>query len=327
MRSLVLKSVLAPFVLALLKMPATADAAFAYGRDQTGRAWFGSSLNELSESAAAQAAISRCSQKGPGCQLIRTFRLGCFAFSASSSGAAGFGGGTNKARAESNSMSQCVSHSSVSQSCQIQHSFCDFVAGPLAVADSKRREIEARSRQQDQDRRSTSACSLSGKELRFAYRICAGAGQCNAQFGVVRVLGEHVLEYSGAPGSSDIGMDYELGKTKEVSAEDSRLLDEKIQRRTLPGTVEHTYLTASYDGGTLFLYSSSIKLTSRHEYLPDATAISLMTRSHLFKVSSCSSCSVEGRTLEPFTESGPKSLPFPLTGQLTEQSCQLRAIP
>lgn len=314
-------------LLCLPPSQAKPEGAFALGRDSSGRWWYGASVNELTARRASELAMARCQQQGPNCQLVKQFRLACFAIATpDTSNAAGTAMGGTKADAESRALTSCHQYSRGLR-CAVRHSFCDNVDGPLTQTSMRLQQTEAEARREDLSRRQTSACSLSAKAITYAHRKCAANGQCDAKFGVIEIVGDSVLQYGGVQNAST-GIQYRLGQTNDVTQDEAAIrkqLDGSLNRDgpTRQGEVSRAYATASYNGPTLTMHLRNITVTKNHRYFQDETLLSVMMMTTKFRINSCSSCAVTESGIVAQTFGGPVSLPETITNPISEQSCKI----
>lgn len=304
---------------------AHAEGAFAFGRDASGRSWYGFATNERSPTRSIELAMARCRQKGPSCELVRQFKLGCFASATPDPGSsAGMGTGVNQRDAESRALSYCSEYSG-GRPCTVKHAFCDSVDGPLSEVVAQRQQTEALARQQDISNAQGSSCSLSAKAISYAHRICAG-GTCDAKFGVIEIVGKNVLGYAGGR----TGIQYELGRTNEATQDAAALAQQLRADGTIKdqpqGTTERGFATASYDGRLLSLYLTQLTVARSHSNLPDDTLLSAMMMTSKIRVEECSTCTVVEFGISGYTIGGASVLPAFLNAPITEQACKIDAM-
>jgi len=306
--------------------PALAEGAFAMGRDSA-RLWYGSSTNERSVTTSIQLAMTRCQQQSPNCQLVRQFKLGCFALAIpEQTNAAGVATGATKADAEGKALNFCR-QTSVGRSCTVRHSFCDAIDGPLTQLLMQRQEAEALARRVDVSAQTGSACSLSAKAISYAHRRCVG-GTCDAKLATVEVVGKSVLEYAGGK-AGNRGIQFELGRTLEVSHDfaATRQADPSLpSNEPRPGTASRDFATASYDGQTLTTYLTLLTLARSHPSIPDNTLLGALFGTTRIRIDSCSTCTVTEYSLVGHTVGGPVSLPGFLNAPIVEQSCKIESM-
>ncbi len=303
---------------------AEAEAAFALGRDSAGNMWYGLSFNEESPATSINLAMARCQQRGPGCQLVRQFKLGCFAFAAPDIGnAAGIATGAKQGEAETRALAFCREYSR-GRFCTIRQSFCDAIDGPLAQVANQRKETEAIARRNDITARQGSSCSLSAKAISYAHRVCVN-GDCDAKFGVIELVGRNILQYAGGR-AQDSGIQYELGRTNDVTGDllaIRKLLGGDVSRTSAaaPGTLYRELATASFDGQNLTLYLTDLTIARSHRFLPDNTLLGLLMTTTKFRIDACKACAVTEFKIIGYTTSGQVPLPPSFNAKITEQSC------
>lgn len=275
-------------------LPAQAEAAFAFGRDTTGRMTYGSATNANTEKEATELAISRCSASGPNCQLIRQFHLGCFAFAPSINGAAGFGTGLNKAGAENRAITECAQHRG--QQCVVQSSFCDTISEQLATG-SQRIEFE-RSQLVQQHASAVSrglSCDLSGKAITYTFQFCTTEKGCQLVKSYFEIVGDAVLYQLNKEQVAPSGIKFQLGRTVDVSPEASQL----STGNSNPQLFERVYATASFDGQDLTLRLDT------ETYLPDNILLTLGTVTERINIIGCSACVLKEYRINFQSDSGP----------------------
>jgi len=303
---------------------AHAEAAFALGRDNRGNSWYGYSVNERSASSAAELALSRCRQRGPQCELVRQFKLGCFAFAIPDvTNAAGVATGTTRNEAESRALSYCREYSR-GRPCTIRESFCDRVDGVLTGIVERWQAQLSQTQQRNISEQQIRSC-LSPKTITYAHRICSG-GSCDTKAGVIEVLGNNVLLYVGGKASGR-GIQLQFGRTVDSGADsDLAYSAMNVQRANPPaGTIRRQSATAAFDGQHLTLYMTGVLATRSHAFWPDNLVIGIDTFTTRFRIDDCSRCTVEQFGVAGHTIGGPLKLPATLGGPIAEQTCKIEA--
>jgi hypothetical protein len=185
----------------------------------------------------------------------------------------------------------------------------------------KRRLAEEQARRQDISNQESSACSLNAKAISYAHRICAAA-TCDAKFGVIEIVGRSVLEYAGAR-AGNRGIQYELGKTNDVTQDDSTLKQLLGFQASKPGTTLRSFATASYDGNVLTLYDTTLTFTQSDLHMPDNLVLGIHMRNTKIMVNACSTCRVVEFGISGHTLAGPAAVPALYNGPITEQTCKI----
>ena len=261
---------------------ARAEAAFAYGRDSTGRWWYGSANNMSSVQEAKDLAMQRCRGSGPNCNIVRQFQMGCFAFAYSANGAAGFATGGRQSDAEQRALQECASHRG--QQCIVQSGFCDYfsenVATALRRAEAERAGMLAHHASAKSD---GEACNLNAKAMNYHFQYCDEA-ECKPLASFLVILGDKILYHQGSPEAKG-GLTFQMGKTLEATQEAARLY-----RSITPGTSSRVQATATYDGTELTLRTDTVKYAKSHDFIPDNTPIVLATSLERINIIGCHAC-------------------------------------
>lgn len=266
-------------------LPASAEAAFAYGRDASGRLIYGAASNVNTQQEASALAMRRCAGLGFNCQIVRQFHMGCFAFASSINGAGGFGTDAVKINAESRAVSEC-SHRSSGQQCSVQNSFCDAVSEPLIVA--LRGAEQERREQLGRDSSGNAAqCSLNGKAISYHSQLCAVGAACRDTLGYLEIIGDKVLSQQNSERANS-GVVFQLGRSNEVSNDLSQL---PAAYSAVPA-YNRGEATASFDGSELDLRVDFASHTASNTYFPKDTLLAVSTLLERISVENCSRCAV-----------------------------------
>jgi hypothetical protein len=303
------------FGLLLPSLSAHAEAAFASGRDATGRSWYGSATNVNTQQEASELAMRRCSASGPNCQLVRQFHLGCFAFAVSVNGAGGFGAGSNKVGAESRAITECTQHRG--QQCVVQNSICDTVSEQLVTA-SRRIEFE-RSLMLQRHANAASrgpSCNLSAKAITYTFQVCTAENGCRAVKSYLEIVGDKVL-YQQNPEQAQSGFTFQLGRTVDVSQEASQLPSVS----STPQTSVRTYATASFDGQELTLRLDKETYSRSHQFFPDNVLLGLTTTTERMNITECAACALKEFRISAQAFSGP-----PTNIVVSDQPCEMTSM-
>ncbi len=108
--------------------PAHSESALAFGYDSNNRAWFGSAYNHKKKEEARRAAMERCVQQGPQCEVVLEAANACVALAiGDDSNASGRAKAATEAQAQGEALQICVEYNK-GNSCSIRESFCDVVS-------------------------------------------------------------------------------------------------------------------------------------------------------------------------------------------------------
>jgi len=165
-----------------------AEAALAFGSDNTGRYWYGTSWNYETKDEARGAAMQRCLQRGGHCQVVWQTNNGCIALATGNSGnAAGYVSRATKEEAQRAAIGACV-EANKGYACTIRTVFCDDVSEDAlraqreAQLEQQRREAE-KLREEGNQQREVAQSGVKCENGRFcnAGEKCASNGACIPQ--------------------------------------------------------------------------------------------------------------------------------------------------
>jgi hypothetical protein len=295
-----------------LHTEAKAEAAFAFGRAPGGRWWYGSATDMDSARTAANLAMQRCQSSGPHCQLMRQFKLGCFAFSASQNGALGFAMGGNQQEADARANAMCAQYRG--SQCAVRYSFCDSVSEQLATAVQRAKMERARLIATSNG----TSCNLSGKAIIYNYTTCELGKGCHPTKNFVEIVRDKVLNQMN-PQQSGSGIVYNLGKTVDVTNEFAKMRPFVAQQD--PRFIPRTLATAAFDGRTLTLRLDETRYS--HNFAPFRNNLLLAYFSIVDRIAiqSCRTCLLQQSSITVQGASGP---PVIMSG--TNASCRIESM-
>lgn len=264
---------------------ARGEAAFSFGRNATGRWWYGFAQNEETRQGAINLAMQRCSSSGPNCQLVRQFALGCFAFAVGSNGAGGFGTGFNTAGANSRATTECVQRQG--QQCAIRASFCDTISEPaLQTA----RTSAAERNRLVQLQAHGSSCNLSAKAISYSYSSCNPNLGCRPVKSFMEIVGDKIL-YQQNMSEGGKGFTFKLGETVDISGQAAQIPTSGAPSMLME-TAQHVYGTAAFDGQTLILRIDEEKYSKSNQYFPDNVLLESHATVDTIDINACSACAL-----------------------------------
>ncbi len=107
---------------------AHSESALAFGFDNDGKSWYGSAYNHQTKAEAREAAMQRCVQQGPQCEVVLEAANACVALAGGDdSNASGRSRAATEADAQSEALRICVQYNK-GNSCSIRESYCDTVS-------------------------------------------------------------------------------------------------------------------------------------------------------------------------------------------------------
>ena len=160
-----------------------AEAALAFGSDNTGRYWYGTSWDYATREEARGAAMQRCLQKGGHCQVVWQANSGCIALATGDTGnAAGYVSRATKEEAQRVAIRACVEVNK-GYACTIRTVFCDNVSEDILRAQREAEQEQKRREAEELQRRQREAAEAAEREEKRAAALREENDQRHRQIG------------------------------------------------------------------------------------------------------------------------------------------------